>query len=302
MPLNQSQRVGGVGVATPTLVGSMVRRYPPPSGFRADEYDVLTGSLEKNGSCRVSSTYTSGGRKPGQERVRVSIVQRILEFNPATCTTVVASQVDTLRGAAARIPPIPKNSTVQPGLTVEVSVDGKNPSSASANFTRPGSLMRSQSLGAASAFPSVSSQACSGFGDPGYASQETVVEDPAYIDVNNDLNEVYFLFNGFCIASGAQAIRATRWLVATGWEQLLRGWYPWDWDLPDQRWLYVTTFSSYRNKDFPPCFNQYAYTNHDRNEVRLFGSGQVQFDATVLIWGAPCHLLLTWRTWRNFVT
>lgn len=129
-----------------------------------------------------------------------------------------------------------------------------------------------------------------------------MVEDPFYIDVNWDLNEVSWAFNWICVPC-ATSYHSTYWLGGTGWQQTGRGFYAWE--IPPNR-TYATagTWSTYFNSTFIVCSitNSWAATAHDPNRVGVYADGSVEYPSfLVSIWGSGCHFLLSWTYYRGGV-
>lgn len=269
-------------------VASAARERPLPLGFREDERATLAGTKTANQGCQIRSEYFTPPKIKGAPRRHFEVDERLVQYDPVNCTAVVArmiSEVATLEPAPGRLLPTIKDRTVAREIA-DVRLDAD------------------QSMGNGPSNSEAAVQVCNeSSGEPGYAYQETVVEDPIYIDVNNDQNEVWYVYNWQCIHS-ARAEHTMRWFVASFsvWARMWWGWYPWWWG-PNQDQLNVTTFSSYRNNTFPACLGNYVYTDHNPNEIRMFADGALRWDARVSISGDPfCAWLLTWRTWRSWVT
>ncbi len=256
-----------------------VYRYALPPDFLVDSVVSIQGAKVPDGCQFLAPADHIPARIPGRAPVRTEISGRVVEVDSRTCLAkVVKSRV--------------------------VSTDSRRPRLADSALTReetdaPGST----ALGRPAASTTTGRASyCPTYGDPGYAWQKTVVEDPAYINVNWDLNEVQWAFNWICVPS-ATSYHSTGWLTSTGWTQTGRGWNPWDVP-PERTYLTATTWSSYYNSTFIACSasSSWAATTHFPNSVRVYADGSVDYPGFfVTIQGSGSHYLLTWTYFRGSI-
>jgi hypothetical protein len=274
----------------PSLVGDGVHTFEIPPGFSEDDRLVLQGTKRPDGACVYRSTFETriGSARSGKLR-RVDEVPK--QLDPETCTFTASRQyslIDSLASVLDRRKSAASSgtrSTEDGGVELQESI-GLDRTPPSRITNSPGS--RPLLL-----------ESCPPWGDPGYASQKTIVRDLAWIPVNYDHNENWFVYNWYCIRDPSMT-HTMYWLTGTGWA-LIAWATPPVYLAPDGAWMETNPWSQYLNTAFPGCGGGGgAAANHQINQLRLFPDGYAIMTAEVFIGGAGCSLLLTWLVSRTY--